>query len=61
MLDESLSKEERSKTGAYFTDDELISLCVDSLLNSIDKSDLDKVKVLDPACGNGNFLKYCKE
>lgn len=61
MLDESLSKEERSKTGAYFTDDELISLCVDPFLNSIDKQDLDKVKVLDPACGNGNFLKYCKE
>ena len=58
--DESLSKEERSKTGAYFTDNDLISLCVDPLLNSIDKADLGKVKVLDPACGNGNFLKYCK-
>lgn len=61
LSDESLSKEERSKTGAYFTDDELISLCVDPLLKSIGKSDLDKVKVLDPACGNGNFLKYCKD
>ena len=61
MLDESLSKEERSKTGAYFTDNDLISLCVDPLLNSIDKADLDKVRVLDPACGNGNFLKYLKD
>ena len=61
MLDESLSKEERSKTGAYFTDNDLISLCVDPLLNSIDKADLGKVKVLDPSCGNGNFLKYCKD
>lgn len=61
ISDESLSKKERSGTGAYFTDNEMISLCVDPLLKSIDKADLGKVKVFDPACGNGNFLRYCKE
>ena len=61
LSDEKLSKEQRSKTGAYFTDYELIFLCVAPLLQSIGKSDLDKVKVLDPACGSGNFLKYCKD
>lgn len=47
----------------FFTEDYMVQYLVDNTLKQIDltKIDLSELKILDPACGGGNFLVYTFE
>ncbi len=54
------SKKDRQKSGQYYTPEDLISLLGNALLGNFDAGDIAHIKVLDPACGTGNFLQWFK-
>ena len=55
------SKKDRQKSGQYYTPEDLISLLGNALLGHFEAGDVGHIKVLDPACGTGNFLQWFKE
>lgn len=54
----SLSKQDKKKNGIYYTPYEVIKSISDKTLENISVIDNPFVKILDPACGSGNFLNY---
>ena len=55
------SKKDRQAGGQYYTPEDLISLLGNALLGHFDAGDIGHIKVLDPACATGNFLRWFKE
>lgn len=55
------SKAKRKKMGIYYTPKYIVNYIVGNtlgeLLKKTDDSDITKIRVLDPACGSGSFLK----
>ena len=51
--------EKRKKLGQYFTPKTIRDLLLRELINISEKKD--NVKILDPACGSGEFLLSCEE
>ncbi|WP_157150892.1 class I SAM-dependent DNA methyltransferase [Brachyspira sp. SAP_772] len=51
--------EKRKKLGQYFTPKSIRDLLLKELVNIAEKKD--NVKILDPACGSGEFLLSCNE
>jgi hypothetical protein len=59
-----MAKQERRKTGAFFTPFSLVERVALSGLESVDLASLDaiaRISVLDPACGSGAFLVHVLE
>jgi type I restriction enzyme M protein len=55
--EEIVGSNSRGERGEFFTPRNLCSLAVDIALHILGTSKLNKVRVLDPACGTGGFLK----
>lgn len=51
--------EKRKKLGQYFTPKSIRDLLLKELINISEKKD--NVKILDPACGSGEFFLSCRE
>lgn len=51
--------EKRKKLGQYFTPKSIRDLLLKEVINISEKKD--NVKILDPACGSGEFLLSCRE
>ena len=51
--------EKRKKLGQYFTPKSIRDLLLKELINISEKKD--NVKILDPACGSGEFLLSCRK
>lgn len=54
------NKSKREKYGIYYTPKWIVKYIVDSIMNELikNKKDISKIKILEPACGCGNFLLY---
>jgi len=60
-LDESKERAKRKEQGIYYTPDYIVNYIVENTLGEILKNcktqeEIQKIRVLDPACGSGSFL-----
>lgn len=56
LYEEFIEDEEKSENGAAYTPSHLANLLVDEIMPIENARDLDKFKIIDPACGSGIFL-----
>lgn len=56
LYEEFIEDEEKSENGAAYTPSHLANLLVDEIMPIGNAKDLDKFKIIDPACGSGIFL-----
>lgn len=56
LYEEFIEDEEKSENGAAYTPSHLANLLVDEIMPVGNAKELDKFKVIDPACGSGIFL-----
>ena len=56
LYEEFIEDEEKSKNGAAYTPSHLANLLVDEIMPVGNAKELDKFKIIDPACGSGIFL-----
>ncbi len=56
LYEEFIEDEEKSENGAAYTPSHLANLLVDEIMPVGNTKDLNKFKIIDPACGSGIFL-----